>query len=293
MKFSVKKENTPRICPHSPARTGRSYLIRATALLMLAVLFCGLGIQAFAASQSFSWYCVRRKDHTQPKADANMDFSASYPMYYVDTRHGDDNPEKVVYLTFDAGYENGNVEKILNVLKEEQVPGAFFVLGHVIDKNTTLIQRMFDEGHLVCNHTLRHHDMTKATEEEFRRELQALENLCLEKLGRNLDPYYRPPEGRYNEENLGWAEKLGYKTVFWSLAYADWDNNNQPDPANALQKIRDNIHNGAIILLHPTSATNAAILKDLIVGLKKDGYRFGTLNELTAQDGGEAAAHEN
>jgi peptidoglycan-N-acetylmuramic acid deacetylase len=212
-----------------------------------------------------------------------MRYIEQYNGYYIDCKHGDNNEEKVVYLTFDAGYENGNISKILDTMKEKQVNGAFFVLGNLVTKNTDLVKRMADEGHLVCNHTNVHPDMTKkATFEGFKAELEALETLYREHTGREISRYFRPPEGRFNEETMKYANELGYKTIFWSFAYADWDNNAQMSPEAAKKKIFDNIHNGAVILLHPTSATNAQILADVIDTLKAQGYRFGSLDELTA-----------
>ena len=246
--------------------------------LLLAFLI--LPIRVFSAGNSYSWYCKRTKDHTQPSVGGDIAFVEQYGGYSVDKNHGDRCDDKVVYLTFDAGYENGNVEKILNVLKNQEVRGAFFVLGNLIEKNTALINRMFEEGHLVCNHTYSHQCMVGKTQEEFTRELERLENVCTEKTGQQLAKYYRPPEGRFDENSLKYAQEMGYKTIFWSFAYADWDNNKQMSHDMAKKKILDNIHNGAVLLLHPTSATNAAILEDVIIELKSQGYRFGTLDDL-------------
>lgn len=246
---------------------------------------CFFSTFAFSVSASedtvFHWYCVRNSDHKQPLADANMRWIENYGGYYIDFSHGDTSEEKVVYLTFDAGYENGNVEKILNVMKEEDVIGAFFVLGHLIQKNPDLVRRMAEEGHLVCNHTVRHKDMSKIDDEEaFSRELRELEQMYQTLTGKEMAKYYRPPEGTFDERSLRFASNLGYRTVFWSLAYADWDNNKQPNPQKAKELLLQYMHNGAVILLHPTSQTNALILKDLIVTLKSQGFRFGSLDEL-------------
>lgn len=236
-----------------------------------------------SAESSQSWYCVRNTQHKQPVADANMRYIEQYNGYCVDHKHGDDSEEKVIYLTFDAGYENGNVAKILDVMKEKDVKGAFFILGNLIVKDTALVKRMTDEGHLVCNHTNSHADMSKkATEKEFRAELETLERIYKEHTGLEMSKYFRPPEGRFSEDMMKLANRLGYKTIFWSFAYADWDNNSQMSADAAKKKIFDNIHNGEIMLLHPTSATNAAILGEVIDELKAQGYRFGTLDELTA-----------
>ena len=246
-------------------------------------IFLHLIIQPAAAQDGLGWYCVRNKEHKQPRADANMQFIEKYNGYYIDHRHGDECEEKVVYLTFDAGYENGNVEKILDTLGNEQVPGAFFVLENLITRNTDLVCRMIKEGHTVANHTASHKDMTKLGRDEFAAELKRLEDIFQEKTGSVMPKYYRPPEGKFNEMSMKLADELGYKTIFWSFAYADWDNNQQMSRERAMAKILDNMHNGAVILLHPTSATNAAILGDVIQVLKAQGYRFGTLDELTGQ----------
>ena len=184
-------------------------------------------------------------------------------------------------MTFDAGYENGNVERILDVLHEESVPGAFFLLDNIIIKNTDLVKRMASEGHLVCNHTKNHKDLTKCTSDEIRDNILALEDIYRSKTGLEMSKYFRFPEGKYSEAALKCVSDMGYKTVFWSFAYADWDNGNQPNEAAAIKKILDNTHNGAVILLHPTSGTNAKILKTLIMKWREMGYKFGTLDDIT------------
>ena len=165
--------------------------------------------------------------------------------------------------------------------KEEKVKGNFFILSNLILKNENLVKRMIYEGHIVGNHTSKHKDMTKLkTKEDFKNELERLENIYKNKFGVEMKKFYRPPEGKFSEENLKWASELGYKTVFWSFAYQDWDNNNQISEEVALKKILENVHNGEVILFHPTSSTNANIMKRLIKELKKQGFKFGDLNEL-------------
>ena len=251
--------------------------ITLIAAICIALLSC---ITVGAKDNVYNWYCVRNKEHKQPKLDANMSFISRYGGYYIDEKHGDQSDDKVVYLTFDAGYENGNVEKILDSLKKQNITGAFFVLGNLIERNTSLVSRMFNEGHLVCNHTYSHKSMTGKSLEQMKEELSRLEKACIECTGKELNKYYRPPEGKFDENSLKYANELGYKTIFWSFAYEDWDNNKQMSAQKAKAKILDNIHNGAVILLHPTSATNAAILEDVIVEIKNLGYRFGSLDEL-------------
>ena len=249
-------------------------------IMSIILVFCfSINVSA-ADNHGYSWYCVHRNDHLQPASDPQFDFIERYGGYYIDKNHGDGCEDKVIYLTFDAGYENGNIEKTLDILKSQNVPAAFFVLGNLVKSNPDLICRMFDEGHLVCNHTYSHKTMVGKSTDAFSAELNALKNACHEELGRDISYYYRPPEGRFDEASLNYANELGYKTIFWSFAYADWDNNKQMSADKAKKKILDNVHNGEIMLLHPTSATNAAILDEVIVTLKSQGYRFGTLDEL-------------
>ena len=248
----------------------KSKNIKAAALIAaLCTLFL-----AVSPSASYSWYCMRKKNHERPSCESNMSFIENYKAYYL----GSD--EKVLYLTFDAGYENGNVERILDTLKKHNVPAAFFVLENLIKRNTDLVKRMESENHLVCNHTSRHKDMTRMSKDEFESELRSLEKTA-EENGITMKRFYRPPEGKFSEENLKYAEEMGYKTVLWSLAYADWDNNRQPSCGGAMKILTDNLHNGAIILLHPTSKTNADILDEFLKYCKNEGYRFGSLDELS------------
>lgn len=244
--------------------------------LMLGT-FCISG----SAVDSCSWY-IKRNGHNRPTFPKEAETVSQHSGYYIDEKLSADSTEKKLYITFDAGYENGNIEKILNTLKEENVPAAFFLLDNIILKNTDLVLRMAEEGHLVCNHTKNHRDLSSATEEEIAKNLSALEMLYEEKTGREMAKYFRFPEGKYSLDALCTVEKLGYKTVFWSFGYDDWDNCRQPSEAKAIKKILDNTHNGEILLLHPTSATNANILPKLIKAWRDMGYTFGTLDELTA-----------
>ena len=253
------------------------------ALLSALFLLSTLIIPAHAAGTG--WYCVRAKNHAQPVADPPLAEVEKHGGYYIDHTHTDPKADdKVVYLTFDAGYENGNVAKVLDALKAEGATGAFFILGNLPEKNPDLVRRMATEGHLVCNHTFTHKNLCGASAGALTAELKRLEEACTA-IGVNVAPYYRPPEGCFDEAMLREAQTAGYKTVFWSFAYADWDNARQPDPAAAKARILDNLHNGAVILLHPTSATNAAILGDVLREMKALGYRFGTLDELTGGEG--------
>ena len=199
----------------------------------------------------------------------------------LDAAYIGDTTQKVLYLTFDAGYENGCTEKILDTLKKHQVSAAFFLVGNYMEKNADLVRRMVNEGHIVGNHTMHHPDMRKMdTMESFSKELTDLENLFREVTGKELPKYYRPPQGTYSEKNLQMAKEMGYKTVFWSLAYVDWNNDAQPSWEQAFSKLLPRTHNGAVVLLHSTSQTNAEILDELLTKWKAEGYTFCTLDDL-------------
>ena len=223
-----------------------------------------------------SWGLSFRQEGSAPNGPASVSQLQRYDAAYLGNTE-----EKVIYLTFDAGYENGCTAKILDILDDHDAPAAFFLVGNYLEQNADLVRRMAREGHIVGNHTMHHPDMSKISDKAaFQKELTALESLYLEVVGEEMPKYYRPPQGNYSEANLQMAKDLGYKTVFWSLAYVDWNNNAQPTPEYAFSKLLPRIHNGAVVLLHSTSQTNAEILDELLTKWKEMGYRFGTLDEL-------------
>lgn len=214
---------------------------------------------------------------TQPVGNAAAEDLAWYDAYYVG-----DNTEKVIYLTFDCGYENGNTEPILDALKEHGVQATFFVVGHYLETAPDLVKRMAAEGHAVGNHTYHHPDMSTISDQEtFRKEMDDVAALFREVTGTELSPYYRPPQGKCNVENLKMAQELGYRTIFWSLAYVDWDTEKQPSHEEAFDKLTTRVHPGAIVLLHNTSQTNGEILNELLTKWEEMGYTFRPLSDLT------------
>ena len=235
------------------------------------------GIQFFTkALPAGAWGLSFPQPGKTPTGSASAATLKQYDAVYVG-----DPEEKVIYLTFDAGYENGCTEKILDTLKKHDVKAAFFLVGNYMEKNADLVRRMAAEGHIVGNHTMHHYDMSKLTAKEaFSKELTDLENLFRQVTEKELPKFYRPPQGIYSEENLRMAQELGYKTVFWSLAYVDWNNDNQPTAEAAMSKLLPRTHPGAVVLLHSTSRTNAQILGELLTKWKAMGYTFGTLEEL-------------
>lgn len=213
-----------------------------------------------------------------PVGNASQSDLAQYGAYYLG-----DTSKKVLYLTFDAGYENGNTPAILDALKKHHAPAAFFVVGNFIETAPELVKRMVAEGHIVGNHTFHHPDMSKISDvAAFQKELNDLADLYKSTTGQELPKFYRPPQGKFSEENLKQAKALGYTTVFWSLAYVDWYTDNQPTAEQAFAKLLPRIHDGAIVLLHSTSSTNAAILDELLTKWEGMGYSFAPLTELPA-----------
>ena len=248
-------------------------------LKIIAVVIClALTFGTTARAEGCSWYIVKRGKDT-PSFPPDAEAMEKYGAVYID-KAAVQSGEKKLYLTFDAGYENGNIEKILDVMREENVTGAFFILSNIVVKNPDIVKRMADEGHLVCNHTANHKDITKLTDDEIIANLSRLETQYKEATGYDMQRIFRFPEGRYSLESLELLNANGYKTVFWSMAYDDWDNSRQMDTERAKQKLLSTTHDGAIILLHPTSATNAAILGDLIREWKAMGYTFGSLKDI-------------
>ena len=232
-----------------------------------------------SSEKSCNWGLSFGDAGTVPIGNATPDYLAQFNSFFVDTRADDKN--KDIYLTFDSGYENGYTAEILDVLKEEQVPAAFFLVGNYITENPELVKRMADEGHIVGNHTMHHPDMSAIIDEEaFKKEIGDLEREYENVTGKSMPKFYRPPQGKFCEANLHQAQRLGYTTVFWSLAYVDWLENEQPQREQALNTLNSRIHPGAIVLLHSTSKTNCKILSELIKGWKEKGYIFKSLTEL-------------
>lgn len=222
-----------------------------------------------------SWGLSFQEDGKPPVADVSAEELAQYNAYYME-----ETEEKVLYLTFDAGYENGNTPAILDALKKHNAPAAFFIVGHYLESSPDLVKRMIDEGHIVGNHSFHHPDMSQMTKEQFQQELGELEQLYQQTFGQEMAKYYRPPQGKFSENNLKIAQELGYKTCFWSLAYVDWNVDQQPSHEDAMDKLTRRVHPGAIVLLHSTSKTNGEILDQLLTKWEEMGYTFKSLSEL-------------
>ena len=255
---------------------------------VLAVCLAAGGITAAAAAaqpqavqvvsrDNYEWGLSFQEENQPPVPNLSAEELAPYNAHYYAPEAG-----KRLYLTFDAGYENGNTTAILDALKKHNAPGAFFVVGPYIRDYPDLVKRMVEEGHIVGNHSWHHPNMTQKSQEEFAQELALVEEQFRETVGQEMEKFYRPPEGKFSDDNLQWAQDLGYCTVFWSLAYVDWYTDDQPTAEEAFSKLIPRTHDGAVVLLHSTSSTNAAILDELLTRWEEMGYTFGSLRELDA-----------
>ena len=228
-------------------------------------------------SASENWGLSFQEEGKRPVGNATIQELAEYHAFFAA-----DTAEKKIYLTFDCGYENGNTPVILAALKKHQAPAVFFAVGNFVRDNPDLIKQMVAEGHIVGNHTMTHPDMSKiSSEDSFQKELQGVEKIYKETTGKEMEKFYRPPQGIYSTENLAMAKELGYSTFFWSLAYVDWIQDQQPSREEALSKLLTRVHPGAIVLLHNTSSTNGIILDELLSKWEKMGYSFHSVKELT------------
>ncbi len=253
--------------------TKRNIYLSSITIFVIAII--AVSCLVFASSSS-SWGLSFSSANTPPTGNATPEELLKYNAYFIDTKN-----EKNIYLTFDVGYEAGYTESILDTLKKHNIKAGFFIVGNYFNSNPDTVKRMFDEGHIIGNHTETHPDMSKmSTFEDFKKQIEPVEEKYKKITGQDMKKYYRPPQGIYNIQNLKDASSCGYKTIFWSLAYVDWQKDNQPSHEKALSTILNRVHNGCILLLHSTSKTNMEILDELLTTLENDGYTFKTLDEL-------------
>lgn len=228
------------------------------------------------SAQSENWGLGFGAEGTKPSGNVSAAELQKYDAYFVD-----ETDEKIIYLTFDCGFENGNTAPILDALKKHNVPATFFVVGHYLESAPELVKRMVNEGHTVGNHTYNHPDMSKISDKTaFKKEMDDVANLFQEITGEEISMYYRPPQGKFSRENLKMAQDMGYSTFFWSLAYVDWYLDDQPTKDEAFAKLLGRIHPGAIVLLHSTSQTNGEIMDELLDKWCEMGYSFRPLSDL-------------
>ena len=229
------------------------------------------------SNKKIGWGIQRKNSHEQPELGAkNTELINKYNGMALGNKD-----KKYIYLTFDLGYEAGYTSKILDALKQNNVKGTFFVTAHYVNTASDLVKRMIDEGHIVGNHTVNHKSMPSLSDDELTTEVMKLHQVIYEKYNYEMK-YMRPPKGEFSERTLSLCEKLGYKTVMWSFAYVDWEENKQPSEDEAIQKIIPNLHNGEIMLLHATSKTNADIMDKMIKRVQEEGYEFRSLEEFVS-----------
>jgi peptidoglycan-N-acetylmuramic acid deacetylase len=218
------------------------------------------------------WGIARQPDNKTPRADPGApELLDKYGAKYVG-----DVSKKVVYLTFDEGYENGYTDKILDTLRDNNVKAAFFITGPYLNEQQELVRRMVEEGHTVGNHTIHHPSLPEKSDAEIEEEVVGLERAFSEKFGAKMK-FLRPPKGEYSERTLSITNKLGYCNLFWSFAYDDWYRDKIRGPEYAYKIVMRNLHNGEVILLHAVSKDNADALDMIIKGVRESGYEFGNV----------------
>lgn len=223
----------------------------------------------YVANTSLSWYLRPNLEHTTPGVPADVvEILQRNAGFYVLPS------SNKIYLTFDEGYELGYTPQILDTLKAYNVKATFFITGHYLKSQPDLVLRMVNEGHTVANHTVNHPNLATVSTEKLADEILSLDEDFNKLTGTQMGKYIRPPAGNYSEASLKATSEIGYKTVFWSLAFNDWDPNNQPGREFSYNYVVDHIHPGAVILLHAVSASNTEALADIITDLQKSGYVF-------------------
>ena len=223
------------------------------------------------------WWLKRNENHQTPEVSDYIDLS-KYDAYYVNPKC----KKKKIFLTFDCGYEHGFTPKILDVLKKQKIVAAFFVTKPFIREGRELVRRMKKEGHIVGNHTVHHKSMPTLSDRDNKQEIIDCAEYCKEATGYEMDHFIRPPMGEYNEKTLKLTKSMGYKTIFWSMAYVDFDVNKQPGKQYVVEHFKKYTHNGAIPLMHNVSQSNAEALDEVITNLKKEGYQFESLKKLSS-----------
>lgn len=235
------------------------------------------GVYSTLSNYSDSWWFKRKENHVPSGSGEIFDLS-KYQGIYIDKQASEE--DKVIYLTIDCGYGSDNTAILLDIFKEQNVQVTFFVTGHFLKANPDEVRRMAEEGHLVGNHSVTHPDLTQLTEDEIYKEIIGCEEKYFDITGKPMDLFFRPPGGNYSRRTMQITEDLGYRSIFWSVAYFDYDKDNQPGKKYVLDHFKQYHHNGAVVLMHNDSDSNRDAMRDVILYLKEQGYRFGSLEEL-------------
>lgn len=244
------------------------------------ILILGFAFNPFSAeAEEFHWGFKKSSGGIPPSAGASLDAMLD--------KHGaiyKGNPdEKIAYLTFDNGYENGYTETILDTLKREEAPATFFLTGHYLKSATPLVKRMIRDGHGIGNHSFGHPNMANLSDKRLEEEWKKFDSLLHELTGMKRTVYARPPEGVFNEKVLSKGNELGYRHIFWSIAFIDWHADKPRGRDYAYGELMKQLHPGAVILMHTVSPDNAEALPSFIQDAKKAGYSFRTLDDLVLE----------
>lgn len=253
--------------------------MRRCALLFVCLILLLLSVPLSAASSTGPYHFGFKKSRGGSLPSIDQEGFKS-----VVDKHGAlfrvDTSKKVLYLTFDNGYENGYTSKVLDVLRERGVPATFFVTGHFVRDQPELVRRMVREGHIVGNHSWSHPDMTRISSAQIKEELESVKTEVAKLTGQTEMHFMRPPRGIFSDSMLGVCKSLGYTNVFWSIAYKDWEVNHQRGWKYAYDQVMNQLHPGAIILLHSVSSDNAEALGQIIEDARAQGYEFRSLDQL-------------
>lgn len=261
-------------------RRTAAWLACLAVLLGMVLVGAGSGVASGApAAYHFGFKKSRNGQLPSIAQEGFMDLLQAHGAIFLG-----DTKVKELYLTFDNGYENGYTAKVLDVLKEKKVPAVFFVTGHYVETQPELLKRMVAEGHLIGNHSWSHPDMTRLSPEQIKAELDKVKQAVLAQTGQPEMTFLRPPRGIFNDETLAVAREAGYTSVFWSVAYKDWETNNQKGPDYAYRQVMGQLHNGAVILLHSVSRDNAEALGRIVDDARKLGYEFKRLDQLATKE---------
>ncbi|UFU00019.1 delta-lactam-biosynthetic de-N-acetylase [Radiobacillus kanasensis] len=243
-------------------------------IMFLMLTICLFAFPLSISANSYGWGFKKGNNHQPPDVGKYAQMLQGKGFYI------DPSGEKVVYLTFDNGYEKGYTGQILDVLKEKGVPATFFVTGHYVDSREKLVKRMVKEGHIIGNHSYHHPDFTKLSKGKMKKELEELEQAVADITKQDSMKYLRPPRGTFSNQTLKWANEFGYLNMFWSLAFVDWNTDAQGGWQKSYNQVLKQVHPGAIILLHTVSKDNADALAHMIDDLRKQGYTFKSLDYL-------------
>ena len=254
------------------------FIIKKIIIKSILYILCLFTISFYSITSNvfaYGWGFTRNSNHTSPNIGAYAKEIEGTNSYYI----GDVN-KKSLYLTFDSGYDNGVLDEIICVLDEKNIKASFFITGDFVNRFPELVKKLESHGHLMCSHSYSHRSLTTMSEEEIKSDLEKLETTYYNLTNKPIAKYFRPPKGDFNKEKLLYVSSLGYKNIFWSMAHYDWDVNKQMSVEKTEKIVLDNLHNGAIILMHSVSISNARSLPNIIDKAIEQGYEFETLDKL-------------